>query len=105
MSKRLARFFDEVLEVCWRTSPTMATSVGIHDHDHRLVDCDPEAIADRLRGLEAYRRDLAKLLASTPRVSADGRLDARVLGNFLEVEAHLLDEVREIGRASCRERV
>jgi len=94
MSRPLAAFFDEVLDFLWSASPTMATSLGVHDHDHRLVDWDPAALEARLQALAAYRRDLARRIASDGPSTAAEALDARLLGDLLESERRILEEVR-----------
>src|SRR6266567_3965685 len=66
MMPRLARLFDEVLRFLWSASPTLATSIGIHDHDHRLIDWDPAAIEDYLRALSAHRESIARSAAQGP---------------------------------------
>src|SRR5213083_821880 len=40
----LADLIDQILRFTWSVNPTAATAMGIHDHDHRLVDCSPEAL-------------------------------------------------------------
>lgn len=94
MNPRLARLIDEVLEFTWRSSPTSATAAGIHDHDERLADFDPAALDDRLEELAGFRKALAELRGERPDLDPDEALDARVLGNALEVEERLLREVR-----------
>src|SRR6266436_6974266 len=88
------RLFDAILESLWAESPTVATSIGVHDHDHRLVDCTPGSIESRIRTLSGHRRDLESLLRSPSSLSADQALDARVLLNHLEVEETQLREIR-----------
>jgi uncharacterized protein (DUF885 family) len=94
MNADVARLIDEILEFHWSVSPTSATAAGIHEHDHRLADCDRDAIGARVRALSAYRQRLARLAASLPSLAPDEALDVAVLGNALEVETRLLEEVR-----------
>jgi uncharacterized protein (DUF885 family) len=86
--------FDAILESLWAESPTAATSIGVHDHDHRLIDCAPESIDARLRLLSAHWSGLAGLLRVPASLTADQELDARVLLNHLEVEEKQLREIR-----------
>jgi hypothetical protein len=94
MNRRLERLIDEVLGFLWSAYPTLATAAGIHEHDHRLTDYDPGAIATREKALSGYLRDLHGLRESSPPLSADEDLDARVLAGALTVEARLLADVR-----------
>ncbi len=94
MNPVLAQLVDEILDFHWSVSPTSATAAGIHDHDHRLADCDREAIEAKERDFAAYRRSVLRRVASLPSLSPEEALDVAVLGNALEVEARLLGEVR-----------
>lgn len=94
MDARLATLIDEILRSIWSANPTAATSAGIHDHDDRLVDCDPDAIQARLGSLAAHRRDLDRLAGTIPALQPDDALDVRVLRDTLEVDERLLREVR-----------
>ena len=94
MNPALARLIDGYFDYLWDASPTTATAVGVHDRDDRLADFDPDAIAWRLEALRSFRRDLDRLLESSPRLDEDEALDAKVFANGIEVEARLLEEVR-----------
>ena len=94
MPPPISDLIDEILRFTWSVSPTSATAVGIHDHDDRLVDWSPEALDDRLRATAGYRRDLARIVDSSPDLTPDEALDARVLLGALEVESRLLEEAR-----------
>ena len=94
MDARLAALIDEILRFVWSANPTAATAAGIHDHDHRLVDCSPDAIEARLKALAAYRPDLERLAGTIPALEPDEALDVRVLLDALEVDGRLLREVR-----------
>lgn len=94
MDPRLATLIDEILSSNWSANPTAATSAGVHEHDHRLVDCDPDAIEARIGSLAAERRDLERLAASIPALQPDEALDVRVLLDSLEVDERLQREVR-----------
>jgi hypothetical protein len=94
MDTRLADLIDEILRSIWSDNPTAATAAGVHEHDHRLVDCAPDAIEVRLRRLAAHRRDLERLAASIPGLRPDEALDVRVLLDSLEVDERLQREVR-----------
>ena len=94
MPPPISDLIDEILRFTWSVSPTSATAVGIHDHDDRLVDWSPEALDDRLRATAGYRRDLARIVDSSPDLTPDEVLDARVLLGALELESRLLEEAR-----------
>jgi len=94
MTDTPAQLFEEILKYLWRSSPAHATSVGIHDHDDRLADFDAAAIAERVRRLSAFARDLAALQEATVKPTPDELLDARVLRDAIEVDARLLSEMR-----------
>jgi uncharacterized protein (DUF885 family) len=91
---RLATLIDTILRSTWSANPTFATSSGIHDHDHRLVDCAPDAIAARVASLAAQRLELERLAGVGPALQPDDALDVRVLLDSLEVDERVLREVR-----------
>jgi uncharacterized protein (DUF885 family) len=94
MNPRLGQLIDEVLQFTWSASPTSATAAGVHDHDHVLADYDAEAIAGRARAFAGYRRQLGSLREEVPALAPDEALDARVLGDALDVEVRVLEELR-----------
>ena len=94
MDRLLDTLIDEILRFTWSANPTVATAAGIHDHDHRLIDCSPDAIEARLRAMSAYRRELARLDQSLHPLPPEDALDVRVLLHGLEAEERLLEEVR-----------
>jgi len=94
MNRTLDNLIDEVLRFIWSANPTVATAAGIHDYDHRLIDCSPETIGARLKTLSAYHHELARLDQSLRPLSPDEALDVRVLLDGLEAETRLLEEVR-----------
>src|SRR5437867_8274643 len=94
MNERLSSLIDEILRFNWSQNPTTATSVGIHDHDERLVDCSPEALEQRRRSTGNYRTELQRLAARPAELTPEESLDARVLLGALGVEERLVEEVR-----------
>lgn len=94
MNPRLAALIDEILRFTWSANPTAATFAGIHDCDHRLIDCSPGAIDARIKAMAAYRRELEQLAGPLETLTPDEALDVRVLLDALEVDARLLEEVR-----------
>lgn len=94
MDARLAALIDEVLRFTWSANPTAATSAGVHDHDHRLIDCSPDAIEARRKSMTAYRGDLERLAGPLQDLAPDEALDVRVLLDALEVDGRLLGELR-----------
>lgn len=101
MDARLATLIDEILRSIWSANPTSATSSGIHDHDHRLVDCTPDAVEARLETLAAQRKELERLAGAIPALQPDDALDVRVLLDSLEVDERVLREVRAPFRDPC----
>ena len=94
MNERLSSLIDEILRFTWSEGPTTATSVGIHDHDERLVDCSHDALEQRRRSMGKYRTELQRLAARPAELTSEESLDARVLLGALEIEERLLEEVR-----------
>ncbi|OLD65467.1 MAG: hypothetical protein AUI47_02085 [Acidobacteria bacterium 13_1_40CM_2_68_5] len=94
MHRLVDDLIDEILRFTWSSNPTVSTAAGIHDHDHRLIDCAPDAIEARLRATSAYRRELARLERSLRPLPPADALDVRVLLDSLASEERLLEEVR-----------
>ncbi len=94
MNRLVDDLIDEILRFTWSSNPTVSTAAGIHDHDHRLIDCAPDAIEARRRATSAYRLELARLEQSLHPLPPEDALDVRVLLDSLASEERLLDEVR-----------
>jgi len=59
-AESLHQLFDQTWAQELRDQPLFATSIGVHDYNHRLPDVSPEAYAARA---EADREALATLLS------------------------------------------
>ena len=94
MHRLVDDLIDEILRFTWSSNPTVSTAAGIHDHDHRLIDCAPDAIDARLKATSAYRRELASLEQSLHPLPPADALDVGVLLDSLASEERLLEEVR-----------
>ncbi len=94
MTPSLTRLLEEAVRFLWSASPTLATAIGVHDYDDRLIDWDPGAIEDRLRAFSSHREAIARSVERTPSQTPDDALDARLLLDHLEIERRLLSEVR-----------
>jgi len=94
VTRDIAALTDEILQSGWRSNPTNATALGIHDYDERLIDCDPGALQERAREVASQRRDLARVAAAAAGIDPAQAVDLRILAGALEVEERLLDTIR-----------
>ena len=101
MNPRLGKLIDEVLAFLWDASPTSATAFGIHDHDSRLADYSPAAVAARGRRLAEFQADLERMTVGVAGLTEHEVLDARVLRSLLEVEERMHRETRLPFRDPC----
>jgi uncharacterized protein (DUF885 family) len=101
MNPRLGKLIDEVLAFLWEASPSSATAFGIHDHDSRLADYSPAAIAARARRLAEFGAELERLPGGGEGLADHEVLDARVLRSLLEVEERMHRETRLPFRDPC----
>jgi uncharacterized protein (DUF885 family) len=94
MSRRLDTLISEVLDSLWAASPANATLLGVHEHDHRLADFDPEVLESHRRALSRHRRALSTILGERPVLTLEQMIDARLLDSLLQVESRVMEEVR-----------
>lgn len=87
-ASRFASLQAELLRDYFAEYPTHATWLGVHDHDHRLADYSPEALARRVATLRAYQERLAAIPAGE--LSPDDQVDWEILSVLL---ADLLQEL------------
>ena len=95
------RLCREILATLWRQSPVNATYLGIHDHDGRLGEFDADALAAQRAELQAQRAAIQSLRKTDAQMSADHRLDLRLLEAELEMLVRTQDEIRPALRNPC----
>lgn len=83
----------QYLDGLFRARPHMATFMGVHKYDDRLVDLSDAANQKRVHELDA----LAKKLAAVDRskLSDDDRADAQILSDGIALERLYLTDIRE----------
>lgn len=86
----LADLRDRYLDGYLALWPEEATTLGVHDHDHRLKDLSPEALEDELRFHEQAQASLQRLNAEE--LTADGRLDVLKMSVLSDFYLHELGE-------------
>ena len=84
-----ARYLDGL----FHARPHLATYMGLHKEDGRLMDLDPPAIQQRTRELNVLAAEVKKLDPAT--LSTDDRADARILADGIALELLDLEEIRE----------
>ena len=90
-AQTLARLRDKYLDGLFRAKPHLATFMGDHRYDDRVVDLSPEALARRekiLVGLQAQARSLSP-------ASLDERVDLEILRDGIDLELLYLREIRD----------
>jgi uncharacterized protein (DUF885 family) len=81
------------LEGLFQARPHLATYMGIHTQDGRLMDLDPPAITQRIRQLHALDAQVKAL--DLTKGSTDDRADARILADGIALELLYLEEIRD----------
>jgi len=81
------------LDGLFHARPHLATYMGVHTEDGRLMDLDPESITHRIRELNVLAKDVKAL--DVAKLSADQRADARILGDGIALELLYLEEIKE----------
>src|SRR5215470_12277876 len=81
------------LDGLFHARPHLATYMGVHKEDGRLMDLDPPAITQRVRELHVLASEVKKLDAA--KLSADDQADARILADGIALELLYLEEIRE----------
>ena len=84
---------QKYLDGLFRARPHLATYMGVHKEDGRLMDLDPPAITQRIRELNALAADVKKL--DLAKLSPDDRADARILADGIALEHLYLTDIRE----------
>ncbi|MBM3765250.1 MAG: DUF885 domain-containing protein [Acidobacteria bacterium] len=82
-----AKFEEDYWNEWFRTFPSSATGVGIHDYDGQLEDLSADAVAKRVAYLNAAHDRLAAL-------PAGGNIDAEILDTAIHAELMELTETR-----------
>jgi len=83
----------QYLDGLFRARPHLATYMGVHTQDSRMMDLDPPAITQRTRELNALAAEVKKLDLS--KLSTDDRADARILADGIALELLYLTDIRE----------
>jgi len=83
----------QYLDGLFRARPHLATYMGVHTEDGRMMDLDPPAITQRTRELNALAAQVKKL--DLAKLSTDDRADARILADGIALELLYLTDIRE----------
>lgn len=83
----------EYLDGLFRARPHLATYMGVHTEDGRMMDLDPPAITQRTRELNALAAQVKKL--DLTKASTDEGADARILSDGIALELLYLTDIRE----------
>ena len=83
----------QYLEGLFRARPHLATYMGVHSEDGRMMDLDPPAITQRTRELNVLAAEVKKL--DLDKLSRDDRADARILADGIALELLYLTDIRE----------
>ena len=83
----------QYLDGLFRARPHLATYMGVHTEDGRMMDLDPPAITQRTRELNALAAQVKKL--DLAKMSTDDRADARILADGIALELLYLTDIRE----------
>ncbi|HUM12081.1 MAG TPA: DUF885 domain-containing protein [Myxococcaceae bacterium] len=81
------------LDGLFRARPHMATYMGVHREDGRLMDLEPAAIQRRIRELHTLAASVKALDVGS--LSRDDRADARILTDGIALELFYLEDLRE----------
>jgi uncharacterized protein (DUF885 family) len=90
----LDRLLEEFFAFWWRTHPTYATAVGLHEYDGELERYDAASLAERARHLREY---LERFRRYAPRTPAEA-LDVELVRSQLAWELYEHEEVRLLER-------
>ena len=88
----LSHFVDEYFAYLHETYPTEAAFDGVHVHDDLLEDYSREGVERQSRDLGGWARRLDGIDSRT--LTADERLDRRILSNSIHARIFSLDELR-----------
>ena len=88
----LSHYVDEHLAYLHETYPTEAAFDGVHLHDDLLEDYSREGVERQAQELGGWARRLDGIDAST--LTAEERLDRRILSNSIHARIYSLDELR-----------
>ncbi|GIL16076.1 MAG: hypothetical protein BroJett039_12490 [Chloroflexota bacterium] len=91
--QRFERLATAYFEAVYRSSPTLATDLGIHTYDHLLDDLSQSAIQARIRELKTFRRKFRALDAAQLQNGADA--DYVLIVSDIENELWLLEDTRD----------
>jgi Bacterial protein of unknown function (DUF885) len=84
---------QQYLDGLFHARPHLATYMGVHTEDGRLMDLDPPAITRRIRQLHALAAQVKAL--DLTKASTDDRADARILADGIALELLYLEEIRD----------
>jgi len=90
---RLSALEGAYLDGLFRAKPHLATFMGDHRFDDRVVDLSPAAQEARVAELVRQQAELAGIDRS--KLSLDGRIDAEILADGLALELLYLREIRD----------
>ena len=81
------------LDGLFHARPHLATYMGVHTQDGRMMDLDPPAITQRIRELNALAAQVKAL--DVGKLSTDDKADARILADGIALELLYLTDIRE----------
>src|SRR4029453_8425120 len=84
---------QQYLDGLFRARPHLATYMGVHTEDGRLMDLDPPAITQRIRQLHALPAQVKG--PDLPKAAPDDRADARILADGIALELLYLEDIRD----------
>lgn len=90
---RLTTLKGEYLDGLFRAKPHLATFMGDHRYDDKVVDLSPAGQSARVAELVRQQDELAKIDRS--KLSLDGRTDAEILADGIALELLYLREIRD----------
>lgn len=88
----LSHLVDQYRDFLHESSPTAASTDGVHTHDDRLEDLSRRAIEDEIQELGGFVRRLDRV--STRSLTADEQLERRLLADQIRGRLFELEEVR-----------
>jgi uncharacterized protein (DUF885 family) len=92
-SADFAQFVDDYFDAAFRYSPSMATHVGVHDHDAKLNDMSRAAYEARIQQLRGFLDRLGAIDRAS--LGFDARIDAEALERGIRSSLYGLDTLRE----------
>jgi uncharacterized protein (DUF885 family) len=92
-SADFAQFVDDYFDAAFRYSPSMATYVGVHDHDAKLNDMSRAAYEARIQQLRGFLDRLGAIDRAS--LGFDARIDAEALERGIRSSLYGLDTLRE----------